>query len=310
VQTGGTELNSFEAALFYITYIVVVAGIIILVFRFYKGQRMFALMEALVILLATGFIIFAILDTIFYTANAYYITAIAGIATLILIIAKNLHPKLRNMLAVTSSMGVGILIGLNGFYLAYFLMLLIAVYDYIAVFVTKHMISMAREMSSRNLAFLIGSSDVEAVPNTYMTKKDLSSFKKNFKDSKNKDPFIKDLVKGGYVPMVSQVQLGSGDLAIPLMVAVSVYISFLNYFAAIMVTVGSACGMIFTMYLLKKYKVALPAIPPLFAFVSLFVAIIFAMQNPGNFPVWGGFLVISIVTIAFLLQKLRSRDSP
>ena len=75
------------------------------------------------------------------------------------------------------------------------------------------------------------------------------------------------------------MQLGTGDLALPLMLAVSAYISFLSYFAAVMIILGAASGMIFTMYLLKRYKVALPAIPPLFAFINLFLAVLFAINN-------------------------------
>jgi hypothetical protein len=90
------------------------------------------------------------------------------------------------------------------------------------------------------------------------------------------------------------------------MVAVSAYISFASYFAPIMVILGASCGMIFTMYLLKKYKVALPAIPPLFAFISLFLAILFAINDVGDYKVWLSFLLLAVATIALLMQKLRS----
>lgn len=254
--------------------------------------------------MATGFVLFAIFNTIFPSVNSIYLVVAAGAITLALIVAKNFHPKLRNLIAVTSSIGVGILIGFNGFYLAYFLMLLIAIYDYIAVFITKHMIAMAKEMSSRNLAFLISSTDVEALPKRYMSRNDVSDYRKQ--EGKNKDPFVKDLLKKGIYPVVSQVQLGTGDLALPLMLAVSAYISFLSYFAAVMIILGAASGMIFTMYLLKRYKVALPAIPPLFAFINLFLAVLFAINNVQAYKIWLGFLIIFIVTLLALLNKLNS----
>ncbi len=303
VQSGSTEINSFEAALFYLVYIVAVAGLILLVLRYFRKPKMFTLMEGLVVLLATGFVLFAIFNTIFTNINSTYLLIAAAAITIALIIAKNIFPKLRNFIAITSSIGVGILIGFNGFYLAYFLMMLIAVYDYIAVFVTKHMIAMAQEMSSRNLAFLIGSTDVEAVPKKYMSKVDISEFKKQ--ERKNKDPFVKNLVKKGIFPVVSQVQLGTGDLALPLMLSVSAYISFLSYFSAVMIALGSAAGMIFTMYLLKRYKVALPAIPPLFAFINLFLSLLFAINNVQNYRLWLGFLIVFVVTVLALLNKLN-----
>lgn len=304
VQSSSTEVNSFEAALFYMIYIVAVAGLLLLILRFYRKPRMFTLMEGLVVLLATGFVLFAIFNTIFPSVNSTYLVVAAGAITLVLIVAKNYLPKLRNLIAITSSIGVGILIGFNGFYLAYFLMLLIAVYDYIAVFITKHMIAMAKEMSSRNLAFLISSTDVEALPKKYMSRSDVSEYRK--REGKNTDPFMKGLIKSGVYPVVSQVQLGTGDLALPLMLAVSAYISFLSYFAAVMIILGAASGMVFTMYLLKRYKVALPAIPPLFAFINLFLAVLFAINNLQDYKVWFGFLIIFIVTILALLNKLNS----
>jgi presenilin-like A22 family membrane protease len=280
-----------------------VAGLILLILRFYRKPRMFTLMEGLVVLLATGFVLFAIFNTIFPSVNSAYLVVAAGVITMALIVAKNMLPRLRNLVAITSSIGVGVLIGFNGFYLAYFLMLLIAVYDYIAVFITKHMIAMAKEMSSRNLAFLISSTDVEAVPQRYMSRRDVSEFRKQ--EVKSKDPFIKGLVKDGIFPVVSQVQLGTGDLALPLMLAVSAYVSFLSYFAAVMVVLGAAFGMIFTMYLLKRYKVALPAIPPLFAFINLFLAVLFAINDFQAYKIWLGFFIIFTVTILALLNKLN-----
>ncbi len=306
LPTAGTQqTNPLEMALFYIIYIIITAVVIILIFKFYRGRFLFSLLEAFVVLFATGFVIFAILGTIFQSANPYLILAISAVATALLIIEKNFTPKLRNFLAVTSSIGVGILIGFNGFALSYFLMLFIAIYDYIAVFITKHMVSMAKEMSSRNLAFLIGSSDVEAVPSSYLSKQEMRTLKKETKDPRIKDPLIKRLMKKGVYPLISQVQLGSGDLAIPLMVAVGAYISFASYFAAVMVVIGAAFGMLFTMYLLKKYKVALPAIPPLFAFINLSLAVLFMINDFGNIKLWLSFLMMFAAMSLLLLQKLR-----
>ncbi len=247
-----------------------------------------------------------ILSTVFPSASLYYLIGISAAAVMVMIAAKGAMPKLRNFLAISSSIGVGILIGLNGFDLAFMLMFLIAIYDYVAVFITKHMITMAKGISSRNLAFLIGSSDVEAMPSRYLTKPELRAFRSEAKGRYIKDPVIKGLMADGIVTVVSQVQLGSGDLALPLMVAVSAYVSFLSYFAAIMIIAGGACGMVFTMYLLKRYKVALPAIPPLFAFICLFLGLLFAINDIWQYQVWLGFFALFAMTVFILMQKLRS----
>ena len=305
VQSSSTQLNSVEAALFYTAYILLSAAVILIIFKFYHGNLIFKLLEALVVFFATGSVIFMILSTLFPSANPYYIIGISAAAVTALIAAKNAIPRLRNLLAISSSIGVGILIGLNGFELAFMLMFLIAIYDYVAVFVTKHMITMAKGISSRNLAFLIGSSDVEAMPSKYLTKAEMREFKSDTKGREIKDPIVKGLLSDGIVTVVSQVQLGSGDLAIPLMVAVSAYISFLSYFAAIMVIAGGACGMVFTMYLLKRYKVALPAIPPLFAFICLFLGLLFAINDIWQYQIWLGFFALFAITVLVLIQKLR-----
>lgn len=303
VQGNAVQINSFEGAFIYLVYILVATAALLLLIRFYKGPGVFKLMEAVVILMATGYVLFSVLSTALPSVNPNDLLIFAAVATGILIIAKNVRPSLRNFLAVSSSIGVGILIGSNGFYLAYFLMLLITVYDYVAVFITKHMLTMAKEISSKNLAFLIGSTDYEAFPKKYLSKKDIAEYKKMGKPT---DPFVKGLVKNGIFPVVSQVQLGTGDLALPLMLSVSAYISFLSYSAAVMIATGATFGMVFTMYLLKRYKVALPAIPPLFAFCNLFLGIFFAINNVQSYRSWLGFIIIAAAIILALFNRLNS----
>ncbi|MDE1859022.1 MAG: hypothetical protein KGH67_00670 [Candidatus Micrarchaeota archaeon] len=297
--------SSLPTAFGYIVYIIGTALVILLLIKVLHGDILFVLLEAIIVLFATSFLLFIILGTAFASVNYIYIAAISIIATLALIVAKNFRPKLRNLIAITSSIGVGVLIGLNGFYIAYLLTLFIAVYDYIAVFVTKHMITLARAVSERNLAFLIGSSDVEAMPKSYVTKKDRAEFAQNVDIKKIKDPVINYLIKTGGLPVISQVQLGTGDLAIPLMLTVSAYISFLSYSLPMMIILGSTFGMIFTMYLLKKYKVALPAIPPIFAFINLFLGIAFLATKPSNYSMWLDFFAVFVVTILILFSKLN-----
>ena len=297
--------STFSQALLYLGYIIVTAAVIIIIFKFVRGNILFVLMEGFVVLFATAFLLFIVLSTIFPNANYVYILVFSAITTIILIIAKNYRPRLRNLIAITSSIGVGVVIGLNGFSLAYILMLLIAIYDYIAVFITKHMITLAKSVSEKNLAFLIGSSDIEAIPEKYVTKKDKAEFAKAVKVSEVKDPVIRDLIEKGIIPVVSQVQLGTGDLAIPLMLTVSAYITFLNFTVPVLIIIGSILGLVFTMYLLKRYKVALPAIPPLFAFINLFLAIAFLLVKTPESRLWPEFLAVSFATIVILMIKLN-----
>jgi presenilin-like A22 family membrane protease len=299
------QVNSFEGAAFFMAYILVTAAIILLIMKFYHGNLVYLLLESLVVLFASTFLFFMVLNDIFQSVAWYYIAAASAIAALSLIIAKSRMPRLRNLIAITSSIGVGVVIGLNGFALAYILTLFIAAYDYIAVFITKHMVTMAKEISSRNLAFLIGSTDVEAMPSKYLSKSEVLEFKKQEKSHRISDPALKGLMNEGIMPIISQVQLGTGDLAIPLMVAVSAYISFINYIIPVAVVIGSTCGLVFTMYLLKRYKVVLPAIPPIFAFINLSLGIVFAATGTGTLVQSIGFIIISIFTLAILMLRLN-----
>ncbi len=306
VSSQGTAQGTVETALFYMLYIIAFAALILFIFRFLNGKIVFMLLEAFVVLLATAILLFIVFSVLLPSASSLYLGIAAAVITIAMIAVKYKTSRLRNVLAITSSMGVGILIGLNGFALAFLFMLFIAVYDYIAVFVTKHMQVIAKHASSMNLALLVGSSEVEAIPSRYLKRQDVREFRKDIRKQKVSDPMIKRLISEGIVPLVSQVQLGSGDLAIPLMVAVSAYVSFLSYFAGFMVVAGAGFGMLYTMYLLKKYKVALPAIPPLTAFISLFLGIMFLVTSPAQIQVWAGFMLLSAVIVLVLTTKLRS----
>ena len=309
VASQGTAQGTIETALLYLLYILAFAALVLFVFRFLNGRIVFMLLEAFVVLLATSMLLFIAFSVLLPNASEYYLAAAAVAITVAMIAAKYRTSRLRNVLAITSSMGVGILIGLNGFALAYLFMLFIAVYDYIAVFVTKHMQVIAKHASSMNLALLVGSSEVEAIPTKYLKQKDIREFRRDVRKQKISDPVIRRLISEGIVPVVSQVQLGSGDLAIPLMVAVSAYATFLSYFAGFMVVLGAACGMLYTMYLLKKYKVALPAIPPLAAFISLFLGVMFLITDFAQTRLWAGFMLLSVVIVVVLTSKLKGMQA-
>lgn len=300
------------SALTFLVYIVATAVIIVLLIKYVKLDILLVLMEGFVVFISTTFLLFILMATAFPNASILYIIAIPAIVSIALIVAKNLRPKLRNLVAMTSSIGVGVIIGQNGFIFAYILMLFIAVYDYIAVFVTKHMLTLAKAASSNNLALLIGSSDIEAIPKSYVTAKDRAEFKKSVNMNDVKDPVLRDLIAKGAIPVMSQALLGTGDLAIPLMLTVSAYITFHNNLIAVIMILGGICGLVFTMNLLKTYKVALPAIPPLSAFINFSLAVAFLLVNTQVSWLWPLFLLIAIVTLAVLMRKLKqiNRQTP
>src|SRR5208283_3247731 len=100
---------------------------------------------------------------------------------------------------------------------------------------------MARAMSSRNLAFLIGVNEVEAIPKSSFSNKELKDYEKENKGVK-RSPFFTKLYKDGMLPVVARIELGTGDLAVPLMVAVSAYKVSLNFILSFFIIFGAMLG--------------------------------------------------------------------
>jgi presenilin-like A22 family membrane protease len=110
--------------------------------------------------------------------------------------------------------------------------ILLSIYDLTAVFYTKHMVTMAKAIVKRKLAFTV------AMPTKVHT-----------------------------------FQLGTGDLFVPLMLSVSAY-GALGLIQALSVIIGAFFGfLILFLYSSRKPGTPLPALPPVCAFSSAFLAV-------------------------------------
>ena len=264
--------------LFYVAYIIIVSLILILLFRIYKGRKLFIAFEAVVIFVASMIVFMVIFglinDSTILTVYGTPITtnfSIAVIAALVLIYLKNRKPQLRNVAAIIASVGVGLILGISfPFYIALLFMGLIAIYDFVAVFITKHMLALARVAEDNNLALLIGVNEVEALPARSLDKGYVEEYRKNRSKLKNGKE-LGNMLGNNLVPIAARVELGTGDLAIPLMVAISAYSPGPNFVLSFFVIFGAIAGLLLTMFILRKYKRALPAIPPLFFGIIVFV---------------------------------------
>ena len=302
-QVSGSQGAEFAAYL--ILLIIISSIILIFVLRVYKGAFLFKALEAYAIGLPSAFLFFILIGDFLPHLDTVSSAAAALVLASGLVVAKNRWPNLRNLAVVISGMGFGVVIGINGFYLTYVFMAFLAAYDYIAVFVTKHMQVMARAMSERNLAFLIGSSDVEMIPKSYFSTKERTEIQSNLKRTGVKNPAIKRMISYGALPQVSQVALGAGDLALPLMLSVGAYVSFANTFISTMAILGSAVGLLITMRILSKYKVPLPAIPPLFASMNLFLGLAFLVTGTISIVGAVSFIALFFVIMWLLLITVR-----
>ncbi|MGC8628853.1 MAG: presenilin family intramembrane aspartyl protease [Candidatus Micrarchaeia archaeon] len=300
-QVSASAASSAMQAIYFFFYIILGTVVLLLIFRFYHGSKIYPIIEGIVVVSASFYFFIIILSSLFPQESATYYVAAASVAIpVILLVAKYKKPQLRNTVAIIASTGAGIVLGLVfPLFEAFIFMAIIAVYDYVSVFVTRHMLTLGREAVNRNMALLIGASDIELMPKEYLSKKAFESFRKHFKTSSIKDKKVRALIKQGAVPVPTQAALGTGDLAIPLMLAVSAYVSTLHYFTSLAITASATLGLVFTMYMLKNYKIALPAIPPLFSFISLGMAVEFAFT--GHVLLSIGLVLIGSSTIALML---------
>ncbi len=267
-------VSSPNEALLFIVYIIAVTAIMILVLKFYRG--IYRLFEGFVIFFASSVVFSIVLAvitgaTVTFLGNQVPVSFVLGGAMgVVLVVAKNLRPNLRNTAAIIASIGVGVALGTGfSFVTALALMAILAVYDFIAVFITKHMITLANAVQSQNLAFMVDVKEIEAVPKSGLSASELREYNSEVLALKRKGTPMQRIAQKGMVPLVASVGLGTGDLAVPLMVAIAAYKVSLSFVLSFFVTFGAIIGLLLTMYILRRYRRALPAIPPLLAGVGI-----------------------------------------
>ncbi len=215
-------------AVFLIAGILFFTAMLLVFMFFFKGPGLFRVFE-----------IFVVFTTSIIVFSTFVPETIAFVFAVELIALRLLLPKsvfIRNIAAIISVAGVGALIGVSlGVIPVLVFLILLSVYDFIAVFKTKHMVKLAKGISGKNLAFTV------AIP----TKE-------------------------------HQFELGTGDLVLPLVFAVSVMkassAAYPFYLVpAAMILVASIIGLVFTMdWVGRHVGKALPALP-LQAVLMIFV---------------------------------------
>jgi presenilin-like A22 family membrane protease len=264
-------------------------------------HKFFVVFEAAV-LTATSFFAFVFLFTSVLPSDLqgwYFLVSLVAALAVVGLRERNRHAK--NAATIISSIGVGLVLGFYfSFLYTVLLLAIVALYDYSAVFITKSMIKLANKFTDEDVAFLVSEEDVEAIPQDRLSKDQIKDYLNEMNSRFDfTDPLFKEAVEKNAMPVVSRIQLGEGDLGLPLMTVVSLYFTFSSTFAPILVIVGAAIGLIVTMRLLKRYKRALPAIPPLFSFISMFSGLSLLMI--GKITVLESALFVSIGVVVFFL---------
>lgn len=242
IFTGVTVLNDFEKnpyvssmivttdsqdpinAVFFIGYILASAVVIVLLIRFLKlNVLVFRLIEFALISTASSLVFYAFLRLVL----GYEISTLAGIVFGIsFAVGKVFLPQLKNSAAILATAGVGAIFGISlGVVPILLFLALLSIYDFLSVFVTKHMIEIAKFVIKSDLAFTVTA---------------------------------KRIVPG---KAVKRIDLGTGDLIAPIMLEVSI----LPYspVAALFVMLGSIAAMALFLTLVWQKKLVLPALPPI-----------------------------------------------
>ncbi len=290
----------------YFAYLVAAAVVMVLLFRSRHGPMLFRGVEAIVVGIASFYLFLIVLSFAFPDSVALPVGA-AALGAVAIVVGKNKWPWLRNTAAIISSIGVGLVLGLFfNFIAAFVLMALVAAYDYVAVFVTKHMLTLAKASIQSNTALMVGSYEVELVPRDSVKKAEASRMLSLFKGTKNRE--LRKLMKHGRIPLPSLSALGAGDLAIPLMLAVSAYTTYLSYFFAMVLTASACFGLVFSMYVSKRWSTALPAIPPLFSFACVGLGAYILATGAADWQLAALLFVAAAAILALMLVTVIRRS--
>jgi presenilin-like A22 family membrane protease len=232
VVTGDTE-NPLNALLF-IGYILAGAVFIMILIRYFRMQKLlFMGMEFFLIATSGSIVFYAFLRLV----AGYEPSTLGAIALgLMLAATKFFRNEFKNMAAIMATAGAGVVFGVSlGILPVVLFLVLLSVYDYLSVFLTKHMVEIANHVIKNDLAFTITAT--EAVPGQRQERR---------------------------------IDLGTGDIIAPVMFEVST----LSYspVATLFVFAGATVAITAFLVLVWKKKMVLPALPPIvFGMVIFFL---------------------------------------
>lgn len=284
---GAQTISSSVNVLFYLAYIVIFTVVLLVILKVYKGDKIFLALDGAVVIVSSFIVFLVTISALEGSAfsnlftNGQTVTyVIAFVLAVALIIAKYKQPRLRNLTAIIASVGVGLVLGISfSFVAALIFMVVLAVYDFIAVFITKHMIALGDMAVSKNLSFLIMVNEVEAVPLRSLSLSQRKEYAESKKEIAKQGSIFNKMIESRMVPFSARTALGTGDLAMPLMLAIAAYKVDLNFILSFVIVIGALFGLIITMLILRKYKRALPAIPPLLFGVLVALSVYFVIVH-------------------------------
>ncbi len=137
--------NSVSNSIFIVGYVLLTAVLILIILYFYKGKSLFRFFEYFLIFATTNLVL-----------NLYLSALTSLLISLVLVAVRFQFEQTKNIFTVVSASIVGGLIGASlGIIPVVLVSVLLAVYDFIAVFYTKHMVTLAKQLGKREAAFSI-----------------------------------------------------------------------------------------------------------------------------------------------------------
>lgn len=233
---------------YFFGYILLAAIAILLVLKFYKGKLLFYLLELGMVFVSFS-IFFGILPVEDLVLPGAFAIPWAFILGILAVALRILFPSYKNIFLLFSTSIVGALLGASLDILpAALLAMALSIYDVIAVFYTKHMVTLAKELGDREAGFSITfPSDLKGkvIPKSKMMK-----YKKLYKRE-----------------LIGAVELGTGDLAIPAMLVVSA-LKF-GFWYSMAAALGATFGISLLFFYIERKKGYWPALPPIVFFALL-----------------------------------------
>ncbi|MFA5106301.1 MAG: presenilin family intramembrane aspartyl protease [Candidatus Micrarchaeia archaeon] len=238
VKDSGSMLN----ALFFVAYVLLGAGFMLLLIKYYRGVMIFKIIEFMIIFSASNVVFFVL------SFSALGMDPTMGLLASLVVsfafaLAKFAFKQVKNIAAVISSAGVGAIFGFSvSFIPTLAIVLAVSLYDFWAVFKTRHMVTLARELDRRDLSFAVTASEKVRVKTSEKV------------GGKTVSRMVEQ--EGG------RLDLGTGDLAVPTMLSVSAY-----PFGGMAASLGAMAGASIALYLMLRVvnerRLILPALPPI-----------------------------------------------
>jgi len=231
------KMETGASIVWFLVSFVLVTILILLALKYLKFKIPFGIVFA--------FLIFVGADIVF---SAFIKNSLIAVALALLVVAlRFLWPNVltQNIAIIIAIAGVSAQLGaLLTPQAVIILLVILSLYDVWAVFKTKHMVGMARGLIQRGMMPVI------VLPDNW----------RNF--TAKLETVKKSKLKPSKEPSLKYVMLGTGDLAFPLVFAVSVLSYGIQ--SAFAVVIGAFFGVLFIHILMtsKKFS-ALPALPPI-----------------------------------------------